>query len=73
MGKLPLAIISIIDEEVKGKYKFIQIFAENLAKANEYTGEAIKDLDGNIDNIKTLKRKTASTEKGNERIKSSKE
>lgn len=109
-----------VHEEIKSKYKFIQIFAKNLEEAVKYTGEAIEALedDGHIwlcypkgaskkyksdinrtkswgvfahydfepvsqvsidddwsamrfrhvDNIKTMKRKTAATEKGKERI-----
>lgn len=109
-----------IHTEINGKYKFIQIFAENMNEANKYAKEAVEALDGdghlwlcypkgtskkyksdinrtkswevfstyefepvsqvaidenwtamrfrNIDNIKNMKRKTAATEKGKERI-----
>lgn len=107
-------------EQISGKYKFIQIFAENLTQAHEYAKQAIDALDGDghlwlcypkgtskkyktdinrnkawdvfspyefepvtqvsidddwsamrfryVDYIKTMKRKTASTEKGKQRI-----
>lgn len=109
-----------IHTEINGKYKFIQIFAENMSEANKYAKEAVEALDGDghlwlcypkgtskkyksdinrtkswevfssyefepvsqvaidenwtsmrfrhIDNIKNMKRKTAATEKGKERI-----
>ncbi|MDF2880630.1 MAG: hypothetical protein K0R54_1187 [Clostridiaceae bacterium] len=111
-----------IHTEIKKKYKFIQIFAENMNDANKYAKEALEALDGDghlwlcypkgtskkyksdinrtkswevfstyefepvsqvaidenwtamrfrhIDNIKNMKRKTAATEKGKERINS---
>lgn len=110
-----------IHTDLKGQYKFIQIFAKNLAEAQAHAEAAVKALDGDghlwlcypkgtskkyksdlnrntgwgifspyefepvtqvaidddwsamrfrhVDNIKTLTRKTASTEKGKERIK----
>lgn len=109
-----------IHTEIKGKYKFIQIFAESMSEANKYAKGAVESLDGDghlwlcypkgtskkyksdinrtkswevfflyefepvsqvaidenwtamrfrhIDNIKSMKRKTAATAKGKERI-----
>ena len=110
-----------VDNAIKGKYKFVQIFVKSLEEANSYAKKAVNCLEGdghlwlcypkgtskkykadinrdkawgvfspfsfepvtliaidedwsalrfrNVDYIKTMKRKTAATEKGKERIK----
>lgn len=39
-------IKSDIHADVRGKYKFIQIFAKNYSEACEYTGNVVGALDG---------------------------
>lgn len=35
-----------IHTEIKGKYKYIQLFVKNIAEANEYIKDVIEALDG---------------------------
>ena len=37
-----------IHTEIKGKYKFIQIFARSIDEANKYIKDAIEALDGYV-------------------------